>query len=120
MHVSKEKTFLSRLRVITRKSDSRSRLVPPAGLAPPSGLLFEKETKMRSKKCTKTEKEGEKDEKGYKQRETERRRKKEKEQVVRVTDSFINKNDIGQARGGSWCRGHVLSPGTIELPWSAK
>lgn len=48
MHVSKEKTLLSRLLVITRKRVSRSWPVLPAGLAP-SGTNLEKETDWKKK-----------------------------------------------------------------------
>lgn len=48
MHVSKEKTLLSRLLVITRKRVSRSWPVLPAGLAP-SGTNLEKETEWKKK-----------------------------------------------------------------------
>lgn len=50
MHVSKEKTLLSRLLVITRKRVSRSWPVLPAGLAP-SGTNLEKETDWKKKQC---------------------------------------------------------------------
>lgn len=45
----------------------------------------------------------------------ERKKKKEKSKEIHrgVTDSFINKNDIGPLQLVLWT--HILSPGTIEL-----
>lgn len=110
MHVSKEKTLLSRLLVITRKRVSRSWPVLPAGLAP-SGTNLEKETDWK-KKANATEKGEKRGRSRRKGRMKERERKKEQRNSSCVTDSFINKNDIGPS---SWCCGHILSPGTIEL-----
>lgn len=122
MHVSKEKTLLSRLLVITRKRVSRSWPVLPAGLAP-SGTNLEKETEWKKKsnateneeggggKRRRSRRKGRMKEKGKK----ERKKKKEKSKEIHrgVTDSFINKNDIGPLQLVLWT--HILSPGTIEL-----
>lgn len=123
MHVSKEKTLLSRLLVITRKRVSRSWPVLPAGLAP-SGTNLEKETEWKKKsKATengggegrgkKEEVQTERENEGKGEKRKEKKKEKSKEIHRGVTDSFINKNDIGPLQLVLWT--HILSPGTIEL-----
>lgn len=90
MHVSKEKTLLSRLLVITRKRVSRSWPVLPAGLAP-SGTNLEKETEWKKKSnATENEEEG-----GGKRRRSRRKGrmkekgKKEKKKRKKRAKKFI-------------------------------
>lgn len=122
MHVSKEKTLLSRLLVITRKRVSRSWPVLPAGLAP-SGTNLEKETEWKKKSNATENEEGgggkrrevqtERENEGKGEKRKKKKKEKSKEIHRGVTDSFINKNDIGPLQLVLWT--HILSPGTIEL-----